>query len=184
MTKNKISYEDIINIIDNHMESKTNLMFVCDEDLAEFIEFYMADEYDLKDYEYTYSEDVKEFYVTIYFNKYNANLFIENARGLSGNYKLDESDVCDYFIGTDMTEDECDEYLNCECGTWSWFEIEDDECDEVCDCECCCKCCNEEETITDVINRYTFEIVEVSPCPCCINEKLVKFADEIIGKFN
>lgn len=48
------------------------------------------------------------------------------------------------------------------------------------DCENCCE--DDEETIGEMIEDYVEMIQDVSPCPCCIQELLESFYDEIMEK--
>jgi hypothetical protein len=133
---NEITLETIEEIIENHMDNDHNFMFVCDEMLAEFISNYLEEIYGLEaENSSLYEED--EYYVSVLFDGEIPMFFCESARGISGKYKLSDMPDCDYFIFTDMSEDEAEKNLISEGGIWSWFEKEDENDLDDEDCENC-----------------------------------------------
>lgn len=135
---NKLTLVDIFQVIDNHIESETQFMFVANKDLAEIICEYVADNYDLIDDEMELDDDYKDYYVSLYIDEDGIRFICETARCLDETYKYSDAlnDNLDYFICNNMTEEEVDKYLLGDGCTWSWIEVvsedEENDCDDQC----------------------------------------------------
>ena len=90
--KNNLFPSDIVDIIDNHMESETNLLFVTNKKLAEFICNYVLEVHELFDDDLELSDNIKEYYVSFYFTDRECNFYCERARGNNGEFKLNHID--------------------------------------------------------------------------------------------
>jgi hypothetical protein len=171
---NKLTLSNIEQVIDNHFNTCTNFVFVCGYDLAEYISDYIEDDYDLEDENNAlFVVDIDEYYVSVWFDIGKPMFFCENARGLSGKYKWSDAPNCDYFIETDMTEDESDEKLRSDGGTWSWFTIVDEE-----DCENCefyDECQEDEDSLKEEERLITecFDVVFGDACIDCSINKII-----------
>ena len=187
MNSNLLTYEDIEDIIDSHMQSESNFLFACEASLAQYICDYLLDEYDLSDEngnEELYT-DTEEFYVSVCFEDDKILCFCEDAKGISGEYKLSDSlSQFSYFVGLeDMTNEVMFKKLRGDEGIWVRFTMvdgmEDNGDEENC---CCCDCCREDElmTVNKLLDIYTERILDTQGCPDCIREILDDLVDEII----
>lgn len=160
MKRNEITYCELESIIDAHIENETSINIICDKDLKETIADYLYEEYDIEDTEEDFDYD--EYYVEIYFDEDGMQLFIESARGNNGEYKSSEVGNMNYFIFTDMTLEEADEYI---CGDAMFCELV--ECDE-CECNNECEDCDEEvDPELEYLIEKTVELLENDFCPNC-----------------
>jgi len=168
---NKLTLEGIFEVIDNHIESETQFMFVTDKDLAEIICEYVLNNYDLIDEEMELSEKYEDYYVSLYIDEDGLKFICESARCLDGTYKYSDAmnDSIDYFVCNDMSEYEADKYLMGDYCTWSWIEIVSEDDEEYCDCE------DEEledwqkqivDIVEDFADRIEHEIENDGLCEC------------------
>lgn len=116
--------KDIKKIIDEHILKKHSFMFVCDANLAYFISDYLDEEYEIYDRHSCLYTNTKEFYVMVYFNYPEIDMYCESAKGQDGNYKLSDIDNFNYFIGVDMSENEIKNKLKGDGCTWVKFRLE------------------------------------------------------------
>jgi len=200
---NKLTLESIFQVIDNHIESETQFMFVTDNDLAEIICEYVADNYDLIDEDMELSDEYKDYYVSLYIDEDGMRFICETARCLDGSYKYSDAlnDSVDYFICNDMSEYEVDKYLLGDYCTWSWIEVvcEDncnvcDECSQCVGCdehcgmgnhdelfveeqkdneECYCSECNEDRE-DDMITECLDMVFDPDTCVDCTIDKVIE----------
>ena len=175
--KNNLFPSDIVDIIDNHMESETNLLFVTNKKLAEFICNYVLEVHELFDDDLELSDNIKEYYVSFYFTDRECNFYCERARGNNGEFKLNDIDdeVINYFIFINMDENIAFDKLTSENGSWSWCDIvwdEDDKIDE-----------NPYE-YKDDNEDWQCESGECSKDKCCRDEYKDKDNDERIEGFD
>lgn len=190
---NNLTLDDIADIIDDHFESEVNLFFVCDKQLAEFIYDYIKSEYNVDDKnidkEDITVDNIEEYYVSLYFSNDENNsvsFFVENAKGNSGEYKINDiEDQCvDYYICFDMDEDIVFDKLVGENASWYWIKV--DMCD-VGECGWCGDCeevvsdkCDEGITYDELLDEFVERIQNTEGCPSCIREILNEFADIFI----
>lgn len=125
---NKLTLSQVEQIIDNHLESETNFMFVCDFPLAHYIYDYLHNDYGIKAESLELSTEIDEYYFSVTFYKDNEICLIcENAKCENGDYKFDDNcDWIDYFIFTDMDKNLVNEKLEGK-GSKSFFELVEDE---------------------------------------------------------
>lgn len=179
MNKNKLNYSEIEDIIDKHFQIEEDIMFVVDKNLATYICNYIEDVYGLEDKNNELSTSVNEYYLTILFDGAEAELYCENAKSTSGKYKSSDVYKCDYFIGVNMSEEDCDKFLLAEIGIWSWFEIVND------DEDCCYECCDcEDDELTDdqkaelgLIYDFYNLIMEANGCRECTLKAILNMAN-------
>lgn len=163
-----LSKKEIERIIDSYVSRNKMAYFVCNRELAEFIEDYVADKYDLWN-DGRYDDDCNEFYVAIlpvgYIEDYRFR--VEDAFGLFRNYKLCDPDVdCHYYIFTDMPTSEVERCF--ENGTIWYCEFEQEKL--TCkDCICCAEC--EEEQIISELLEFVFD---GDACMDCKMKKIIK----------
>ena len=204
---NKLTLDKIFQIVDNHVESGTQFMFITDKDLAEIICEYVADNYNLIDDNMQLDDQYKDYFVSLYVDEDGLRFICETARCIDGDYKYSDAlnDNLNYFICNDMTEQEADKYLLGECCTWSWVEVvadeeyedcEDNELEQqVCECPICdaerdieeIKCfCNEceEDFVDDSIEECLERVF--NGCPDCVVDSIIKLAFKCLefGKEN
>jgi hypothetical protein len=167
--KNKMSLDDICDVIGSHVYNEKAIMFVCDYSLASAIVDYVEDTYgdcidmlDMFDDNIELDEEIDEYYVTIDFDRVKSKnqmlFFCEKARGTSGRYKMSDIDNIDYFIFTDMSDENVNAYL-LGYGTRLRCELVEDE-EEYCETE-------------EMIDCFV-EDLENLMCPHCIKEKLIE----------
>lgn len=189
---NKLTLPDVYQIIDKHIESSQQFLFVTDKDLAELICEYVFDNYDLYDENVELNDKYIDYYVSLYFDEDGCNFYCETARRNNGNYKWADAmeDSVNYFVCNGMTEKEANEYLKGDYCTWSWIEIVvEDDCednqeyieDQLCDC---CRYCDSENcddyecTCGNGENdQCEDEEYEECNCPICQAEYEVKDLD-------
>lgn len=197
-TTTSLSFSDIVNIIDEHFETETNLLFVTNKQLAEEICDYVLNEYNIIDESMEINDEILDYYITIYFEDDNINFFCEDARGITGEYKLHyvENEYIDYYICVDMEVNVVFDKLMGINGSWNWISVDlednDYECDnckyegtdECCECgECSCDCeeCEDEGiTYDELLDIFVDKIVDTQGCLGCIREVLDEFADIFI----
>lgn len=185
MKINQITKYDLENILDNHIQQKRDCMFVCNGFIAYFISEFLEEVYDIRDEGSELFSNAKEFYVSLNFYDNYIEFFCEDACGIDGEFKGCDLDNQDYFIqGNMMSDREIEECLyGGEDCTWSRFElVEDDgiveeeelEEDMVEECCGCCECCCEDEGIgyDDLLDIFTYKILETQGCPGCIRDIL------------
>ena len=204
---NKLTLDRIFQIIDNHLESDTEFLFVTDKYLAEIICEYVYDNYGLLDENIIIDDKYKDYYVSVYNIKNELNFCCESAKNKDGTYKYSDAihDYVDYFICNDMTENEADEYLLGDNCTWSWIDIvleDEDDCEEEnlnegnqCDCPICqaerevleldCYC---NECQNDFMKDAIEECLEkvFNGCPDCAVKSIINLAFKCLefGKQN
>lgn len=190
---NKLTLKDILEVIDNHIESETQFMFVCDKDLAEIICEYVADNYDLYDEDMELSDKHKDYYVSLYFDYGEIRFYCETARGCNGTYKyLDATeDRVDYFICNGMSEYDADDKLDGDNCTWNWIDLADDPCENCDDVNCrdCVEGDKESEEFTDeqrrdvnIVEDFTYKIETANLCNCGCTLRNILFDFLEIGK--
>jgi hypothetical protein len=173
---NNLTLDDIADIIDDHFESEVNLFFVCDHQLAEFIYNYVISEYDVDDEsnenEETIKDNIEEYYVSLYFSNDENNsvsFFVENAKGNSGEYKINdiEDQYVDYYICFDMDEDIVFDKLVGENATWNWVQIDMEDVEEW----------DEGITYDELLDDFVERIQNTEGCPSCIKGILTEMID-------
>jgi hypothetical protein len=134
---NKLTLSNIYQVIDNHIESETQFMFVTDKNLAELICEYVADNYNLYDEDMELSDKYKDYYVSLYYDEDGVSFYCETARGISGEYKFTDAmeDHVDYFVCNGMSEHDVNIKLQGENCTWSWIDLKEDNQEYIEDCE-------------------------------------------------
>ncbi len=177
---NNLTFEELCQTIDNHFESKTNFLFVVDLDLACDICDYIEEIHGLYAENEELSANINEYYITVIFSEdEEVKMYVESARGNSGKFKLSDldNDYIDYFIGTDMSENEADKYLLGD-GTWSWFKVveEDDEVDEEES-----ELSDSEDEFAKLVNETLSAILDLGGCPNCILESLLDFGGKCLS---
>jgi hypothetical protein len=186
--RNEITLDEIFNRIDNAFEERQNIVFVCDFNLADDISGYLADEFDIVDENtslYEDDEDLDEYYVSLYFDKNDINFYCESARDNSGNFKVNDCGVVDYYVFLEMSKEEISKSLQGDDGTMIGLynladEDEDDDIEDYEDEDID----DEVEAIGDFIAEYVDKIVDNNLCPQCIYKTLVDlyFDAYMIGK--
>lgn len=174
---NKLTLSSIFQVIDNHMESETQFMFVTDRDLAEIICEYVADNYGLIDEDMELEDKYQDYYVSLYIDEDGLRFICETARGINGEYKTCDAinDSVDYFICTDMSEREVDKYLLGDYCTWSWIKVvEDDENRDEGQCNCEEELEDWQKQIIDIVEDFADRIEnDESECGCFLRNTLV-----------
>jgi hypothetical protein len=162
--RNEMTLEELYDKIDESIKSKTNVMFVCNYELAEEISEYLDEVYDIID-EYTdlYKDGVDEYYVSLSFFNNEISFDCESARGKNGEFKLNDSeDIVDYYIFLEMSVGEINEKLQGE-GTWALYnmtwedDFEDDEDDD-----------DDPEYL--LLEKFADQIMDMNDglCPSCV----------------
>jgi hypothetical protein len=176
--RNEITLDEIFNRIDDAFDEKVNVVFVCNYDLALEISEYLFNEYDIEDENSQLDvEDLDEYYVSLYFDKDEINFYCESARGNSGNFKVNDCGVVDYYVFLKMSKEEVSKSLQGDDGTMIGLydlvdeddDIEDFD-DEGFDNE---DIDDEVEAIGDFIIEYVDKIIENDLCSQCIYNTLV-----------
>jgi len=183
------------------------LLFVADKDLAEFICNYVLEEHDMIDDDMTLEDNIKEYYVSLYFTDEQDYFFCEDARGNSGEYKLSDIDdeLINYFIFNDMDKETAFDKLVSENGTWSWNEVEVsnenpyeytdcEKCNEIDNClengKCCRDCdCGDDERIEgfdygELLEMFTCSVMDAGKDFQLVREILDEFADIFIPDYD
>ena len=189
------------------------MLFVADKDLAEFICNYVLEEHEMIDDDMTLEDNIKDYYVSLYFTDEQDYFFCEDAKGNSGEYKLSDLDdeLINYFIFNDMDKDTAFDKLVSENGTWSWNEVvwecDEDEvsnenpyeytdcekCNEIDNClengKCCRDCdCGDDERIEEfdygeLLEIFTCRIIDAGKDFKLVRDILDEFADIFIPDY-
>ncbi len=196
-----LALEELNDIIDEHIINDCEgFLFLVNGNLAEYLDDYIYDNFGIEideemcDDVLEYDNDI-EYYVTYLPSDKNdsCKLFIEEARGRSGKYKMADLDNCCVYIFTDMPLKTIKETFYG--GIVNFYELEecelDDDCEDCCrDCEECCEdCLDEDEDIFEecgcldcTIGRYIERIMETGGCPDCIERTLQDFTVDLFEK--
>lgn len=177
------SYEDINDILDEHVINEEPFTFLVYGELAEYIEMYLYEEFNIEDEE-PYGklvEDDVEYFVSYLPPQGDRTYFfaLENAR-VGGELKYSDLGKSFYYIFTDTPLDEIRDKFGSE-GIIYFCELEDCEND---DCDCCD--CDEYEFAEDielteeqeeklrVLLECLEDILAVDGCPSCTFEILAQ----------
>ncbi len=187
-TTTSLSFSDIADIIDDHFSTETNCLFVTNKNLAEAICDYVLNEYNIMDEDMEINDEILDYYITIYFEDDNINFFCEDARGITGEYKLHyvEDEYVDYYIcDINMDVNVVFDKLMGVNGSWNWVSVSlDEDCnnckyegtDECCECGDCEEC---EDEIKEIVCNNNCEECEI-PDELCNDIKLIEeYADKI-----
>jgi len=197
INKQKYTLSQITDIIDNHLGSNNNLMFICNFSVAHSIYDYIHNDYGIEAECMELSSDVDEYYVSLQFYKNEEiGFFCEFAKMDDGTYKYDEVDNIDYYVMSDMSFGDVREFLAgkgrvifCEFDDESNVnDVELEEANESYLCKCCscdnddcdeynCTCgkpdyCedNEIEIEEDHIDN---DLVIQCDCPDCVDQRRI-----------
>ena len=179
---NYLTINELKKVIDNHIEVGRYCTFIVTPPLAYLICEYLETEYDLFDEDPGIFTDVKEFYLSLCFDGNEVEFFCEDAKGLSGEYKLCDMNDCDYFIesGIKMNSKQMNDKLQGERCTWSRFELVEEI---VSECDGCCDCCEfgdeEEIDVEDLLEVYVERLQDVGNCKTCLSQILEDFMHDI-----
>ena len=201
-SKETYTLDDIKSIIDSHMDDEREFDFTVDKELAKEIYDYIKDEYYVSDEsENPFDEDADVFSISVLFDMkgYTENnpeadiaLYCGDAKGNSGKWLLGESDNIDYYFGTDISDNDIEDYfVGHKNSTWTRFnylgdvEILDDPdyedeytCDQ--DCENCAdnpddELSDSELAECDYIDSVVNQVANLD-CKDCIADKLFDLA--------
>jgi len=110
--KQKYTISQVEGIIDSHLDSNTNFMFICNFSLAHYIYDYIHNDYGIDAECMELSSDVDEYYISLQFYKNEEiGFFCEFAKMDDGTYKYDEVDNIDYYVMSDMSFGDVREFL-------------------------------------------------------------------------
>lgn len=173
---NELTFDEIIDVLDIHIDEKRNFLFVTDRNLAEEICEYLEEEFDIVDDDSDLDrENIQEFYVNCWFDEDGIRFYCESANGRGGYKEVETFDnqFIDYFIleGT-MSEKEADKYLLGDC-TRSWFEIVDEEKSNKDQDE---ELTDDEEEFISLVGEAFEKIVNSDGCEHCIFDALFELA--------
>lgn len=199
MKKNSITWTEIEDVIDDCIMNDKSFCFVVDGEMAEYLGDIIFDDFGIEDEceEIRFDED--EYYVSILPSDENepCMLFIESAKGYSGEYKMVDLDNCKYYIFTDMPHEVAFEKLYGD--SFGYFEIveesdeenlDEDVCSE-CYCDECTGCDFNEDYEDDdecscldcTVEDYKQMILESDGCPDCVERILKDFVVDIASRF-
>jgi len=179
INKQKYTLSQVEEIIDNHLDSEQNLMFICDFSVAHYIYDYIHNDYGIDAECMELSSNVDEYYVSLQFYKdEEIGFFCEFARCNDGTYKYDEVDNIDYYVMSNMSFGDVREFLAGK-GRVIFCEFDDESNveelvteDESYLCKCC-SCDNDdcdEYNCTcgkpDCCDNELLEDENCVPCPC------------------
>ena len=192
MNKIQLTYSDIIDILDEHIDESKNFLFVVNHDLAVFISNYLAEEYDIFDIEGSdLDKNYKEYYCSLWFDEDGDNFYCESALGRMEYKETDNFDEpMSYFIFTDMDSYNVKRKLlgDASC-TWNYCEFVPDEDDIEEDEECFCPECRKDRFMELIADTLYF--IDESDCLSCktnaLMNLLIEFQDsgiEIVKKDN
>lgn len=161
MTRNKICFCELTDIIDRHLEDEESFLVLCDEDLKERIAEHLYEDWGLID---TKEEtDCDEYCISVAWLGDECDFSIESAKCRDNTYKMHDIGECDYFIFTDIDSQIAHHRL---IGNKMFCELID--CDE---CEYC-NCGDDEDMDAEVkfIMDRAEELLNRDFCPDCAME--------------
>lgn len=185
-----LSYADIDDILDEHVINEEPFAFMVDAEIAEYIEAYLYEEFNIEDDEApdSYDYDVAEYIIT-YLPPNSGRpytFFIDEARSKCGKIRLVDLGKAFYYVFGDVSFNEARQAFGQE-GLLNFCELEDyidDYDDEICceDCEGCdCELTDGQEEELKLILDYLEQILEVNGCPQCTYEVLLNATQTFKG---
>ena len=181
-----LSYSDIDDLLDEHVINEEPFVFMVDADIAEYIEIYLYDEFNIEDDEAPDSYDYDDVeYLVSYLppcGDDTYHFFIEEARTDTGKIKFCDLGKAYYYAFGEVEFNETRQAFGQE-GLLMFCELEecmDDEDIDYEDCDCCDDIENEltdeQEEELLLIADYLKKILEANGCPECTFETLVELS--------
>jgi len=190
MKINKISFEEIIDILDISVCENKSFAISCFGNLAQDIQSYLSEMYGIEDIDSEEIDEDEEYFVSSLPSDDNEEymVFIESIYG-NIDIKQFECD-CEMMIFNEFDLEEVEKYI--EARSIGYYEFESDDDFEDCNgnCDGCCGCDDdfedEEEDFYEcldcTIERYTKMILKTDGCENCIEDILKDFVCTIFEK--
>jgi hypothetical protein len=184
MKKNTISMnlDEFNELVDEHIVNDCEpFLFLVDGKLAEYLDIYICDEFELEDEDCTIEEyDYDEHYYVSYSpsDKYDGcQLFIEKAKGIKGEYKVSDISGCYYYVFVDIPLSiALDKFGG---GIIQFCKLEDyEELDKEDYCEDCddCELTEEQKEDLQIIEECLYDILSLDGCEKHTFERLLDLA--------
>ncbi len=185
-----LSYRDIDDLLDEHVIGEEPFVFMVDAEIAEYIEIYLYDEFNIEDDEAPDSYDYDDVeYLVSYLPPCGDSpysFYIEEARTDTGKIKFCDLGKAYYYVFGDIDFSEARQAFGKEgmltfCELEEYLDDEDIDCDDgdCCDCECKCGLTDEEEEEILLIADFADRVISANGCKECTFEILSQFADTI-----
>lgn len=173
-----LSYADIDDLLDEHVIGEEPFVFMVDAEIAEYIEMYLYDEFEIEDddapdsYDYDGMEYLVSYLPPCMGSRYE--FYIEEARTDTGKIKFCDLGKAYYYVFGEVEFNETREAFGKE-GLLTFCELEeyiDDEDIDCEDCDCECGLTDEEEAEVLLIADFADRVISVNGCKECTFEIL------------